>query len=125
MRLLLDTHALLWALDDPAALSAEARSAIEDGANEVFVSAASVWEIAIKRALGKLEMPDGLLEAMRAAALQPLPITVDHAWVAGMLPRHHNDPFDRMLVAQAAAEGLTVVTRDQTFVRYQVPALPA
>jgi PIN domain nuclease of toxin-antitoxin system len=125
VRLLLDTHVLLWSLGSPAQLRADARDAIEDGGNEVLVSAASAWEIAIKRALGRLEAPDDLPSAMEAAAFVPLSITIPHALAAGALPPHHRDPFDRMLVAQATLEELTVVTRDPHFARYGVPTLPA
>ncbi len=125
MNLLLDTHVVLWALAEPERLSAEARSAIEDGRDAVFVSAASAWEIGIKRALGKLMAPDQLVEALAAAGFQPLPITVEHATTAGALPPHHHDPFDRMLVAQAMMEGLTVVTRDRSFEPYGVTILKA
>ena len=112
MRLLLDTHALLWWLADDAALAQAARAAIADGGNEVFVSAASAWEIAIKHELGKLDVPQDLTEAIDSAAFTGLPITIEHARLAGALSPHHRDPFDRMLIAQAQAESLTIVTRD-------------
>lgn len=123
MRLLLDTHAVLWALGQPAELAQDTRAAIEDGKNEVLVSAASAWEVAIKRAAGKLESPDDLADAIKAAAFRPLAITVEHALAAGALPPHHSDPFDRMLVAQAVIEGLTIVTRDARLARYGVATL--
>lgn len=125
MRLLLDTHALLWALAEPRELATSARDAIEDGRNEVLVSAVSAWEIAIKRTLGRLDAPEELVGAMHEAAFAPLAITVEHALVAGVLPLHHRDPFDRMLVAQAIVEGLTIVTRDTRFSSYGVPLLQA
>jgi len=125
MRLLLDTHAVLWALGRPAELASDARVAIEDGENDVLVSAASAWEVAIKRAAGKLEAPDDFAGAIDAAAFRPLAITVEHASAAGTLPPHHADPFDRMLVAQAMIEGLTVVTRDARFAQYGVATLQA
>ncbi len=125
MNLLLDTHVLLWWLDDDPTLSPEVRAAIGDGANDVYVSSATAWEIAIKRALGKLEVPDNLEEALSAAALQELPISVAHAMETGGLPAHHSDPFDRMLVAQARLEGLTLVTRDANITKYSVPLLRA
>lgn len=124
MRLLLDTHALLWWLADDGRLSPPARDAIADGANLVAVSAASAWEISIKKALGKLQAPDDLPAAIDDCGLQPLPITLHHAALAGALPRHHDDPFDRMLVAQAMHEGLTVVTADPAFAAYGVAVLP-
>lgn len=120
--MLLDTHALLWWLAD-AELSDDARRTIADPANEVAVSAASVWEISIKRALGKLRTGDDLLEAIAASGFQPLGISLRHAEVAGALPPHHADPFDRMLVAQAREEGLVVISRDRVFDRYGVPLL--
>ena len=125
MRLLLDTHALLWSLAEPSRLSEEARAAIEDGRNDVFVSAASAWEIAIKRAGGTLEAPEDLTQQLDVAAFRPLAITLDHALAAGALPLHHRDPFDRMLAAQAALEGLTIVSRNGRLDAYGVPVLKA
>ncbi|MGH2500517.1 MAG: type II toxin-antitoxin system VapC family toxin [Candidatus Limnocylindria bacterium] len=125
MRLLLDTHAALWALANDPALSAEARSAVVAGENPVFVSAASAWEIGIKRALGRLVAPEDLRRALAAARFEPLAITVEHALAAAVLPGHHGDPFDRMLVAQAQAEELTIVTRDRAFAPYDVRVLRA
>lgn len=125
MRLLLDTHALLWWLADDGMLSPTAREAIADGANLIAVSAASAWEISIKRASGKLVTPDDLEAQIAANGFVALPITVGDGLKAGSLPRHHDDPFDRMLVAQAQAEGLTVVTRDARLARYDVDVLPA
>ncbi|MGH2454715.1 MAG: type II toxin-antitoxin system VapC family toxin [Candidatus Limnocylindria bacterium] len=124
MRLLLDAHVVLWWLADDPTLERAARDAIVDGDNWVAVSAATVWEIGIKRALGKLEAPDDLIGASEASHLEPLAITVGHADAAAVLPRHHDDPFDRMLVAQARIEGLTIVTRDPAIARYGVPVLP-
>jgi PIN domain nuclease of toxin-antitoxin system len=124
VRLLLDTHALLWWLADEG-LTAQARDAIADPANLVVVSAASAWEISIKKALGKLAAPDDLEQQMQAGGLTPLPISIAHGVAAGQLPRHHEDPFDRMLIAQAFAEGLTIMTRDKSFDDYGVALLPA
>jgi PIN domain nuclease of toxin-antitoxin system len=125
MRLLLDTSAVLLALSEPERLSALARNAIEDPVSVALVSAASVWEIAIKRALGKLEAPESIVEAIRDAGFETLDITPDHAERAGDLPPHHRDPFDRMLVAQALAEGCTLVTRDDALQVYEVEILRA
>lgn len=125
MRLLLDTHTLLWTLGDPASLASRARDAIEDEGNDVFVSAVSVWEIAIKRALGKLAAPDDLVAGIASQGFSPLHISWDHADLAGALPRHHADPFDRMLVAQAEVEGLTLVTRAARIPLYGVRTLTA
>ena len=119
MRLLLDTHVLLWLLSADDRLSAEGISAIES-ADEVLVSAASVWEIEIKRAKGLLESPDDLVDLIEAAGVQLLSMTAAHATLAGRLPRLHNDPFDRMLIAQAKTEGAVLVTADHAPVHYGV-----
>ncbi len=124
MRLLLDTHVLLWWLAD-SPLSDPAAEAIADTRNEVLVSAASAWEVSIKKALGKLTAPDDLVDELTSSGFTPLNITLLHGMAAGSLPRHHDDPFDRMLVAQATLEGLTVVTRDARFGEYDVPCLSA
>jgi PIN domain nuclease of toxin-antitoxin system len=124
VRLLLDTHALLWWLADEG-LTVPARDAIADPGNVVMVSAASAWEISIKKALGKLAAPDDLEHQVRASGFLPLPISLAHGVAAGRLDRFHEDPFDRMLIAQARAEGLTIVTRDKRFDEYGVPLLPA
>ena len=124
-RFLLDTHAVLWALAEPAKLSRPARTALEDARNEVFVSVVSGWEIAIKRALGKLEAPDDLEAVIRMQGFEPLLLTFHHGAQAGVLPPHHRDPFDRMLIAQAQAEGLILVTRDSNIPLYGVRTLAA
>jgi PIN domain nuclease of toxin-antitoxin system len=123
VQLLLDTHALLWWLDNHKALSMKSLAAIKDGGNTIFVSAATAWEISIKRALGKLRAPDALEEALEANRFLQLPISVHHALVAGDLPRQHDDPFDRMLVAQAQVENLIVITHDSQIGRYGIPIL--
>jgi PIN domain nuclease of toxin-antitoxin system len=123
VRLLLDTHAVLWALSQPDQLSAEARERVADPANTVAVSAVSAWEIAIKTAAGKLKFDVDLAQAMANTGFLPLPITIEHALVAGHLPPHHRDPFDRMLVAQAIMDGWTLVTRDSRLPVYGVPVL--
>lgn len=123
MKLLLDTHILLWWLaDDP--LPRPASDAIADGETVVAVSAASAWEIAIKKAAGRLEAPDDLLAAIDVNNFDAVPITAAHALAAGALPPHHTDPFDRMLIAQARAEGFAVVTVDRRFSDYDVELLP-
>ena len=124
MRLLLDTHALLWWLADEG-LNPEARDAIADPANLAVVSAASAWEISIKKALGILAAPDDLEQQLQTGGFAPLPISIAHSIAAGRLPHHHADPFDRMLIAQAFAEGLTIVTRDKHFNDYRVTLLAA
>ena len=125
MALLLDTSALLWWLGDDAKLGQSARSAIADPDNEVFVSAASAWEISVKRASGKLDAPFDIGDALERNYFVGLPIDVAHAIAAGDLPRHHKDPFDRMLVAQAQLENLTLVTSDPEIAKYEVELLTA
>lgn len=125
MRLLLDTYVLLWALADPERLDVAAAKAVRDGRNTVLVSAASIWEIAIKRAAVKLRAPSDLLDVVAAAGFGSLPITAGHAHVAGALEPHHRDPFDRMLVAQAQVESLMVVTRDERLAAYGIDILAA
>ena len=125
MRLLLDTHVLLWCLADDPTLPENVRNTVVDSSNSVFVSAVSGWEIAIKKALGKLEAPDDLPEAIALSRFEPMSITLAHAMKAGFLPRHHDDPFDRMLIAQSILEGCTLVTRDHRINAYGIPILPA
>jgi PIN domain nuclease of toxin-antitoxin system len=125
MRLLLDAHALLWWLADDPELDAGARALIADPDNEVFVSAATVWEIAIKRALGKLEAPPDLAGTLDELGFAEAPVTAADAERAGGLDPHHRDPFDRMLVAQAARLDAAVMTRDAIFARYGTETLPA
>lgn len=126
MNLLLDTHAFLWAVGNPSNLSSRARGAIEDGNNMVFVSAATAWEISIKRRLGKLELPEGdYLEEIRLNRFTPLDITTEHALAIEALPILHKDPFDRLLVAQAQLEKLTLITRDPKVMAYDVTTIAA
>jgi PIN domain nuclease of toxin-antitoxin system len=122
VNLLLDTHALLWWLADQE-MSAGAKAEIADPANLVAVSAASIGEMSIKAALGKLDIDRPLAPTVRAAGFELLAITAEHADRAGTLPLHHRDPFDRMLIAQAQAEGLVVATRDPAFDAYEVRTL--
>ncbi len=115
---------LLWWLSDDQHLGGEVRAVLADPESEVFVSAASVWEAAIKRALGKLRFDTaGLLATLASGGFQALPINAAHALAAAELARHHEDPFDRMLIAQAAAMGLTVVTHDRAFEAYGVAVM--
>jgi PIN domain nuclease of toxin-antitoxin system len=127
VRLLLDTHALLWWLGEPERLRPEAREAIAAPRALVYVSAASAWEIAIKLGLGKLVVPPDvrtwLPDALAATRFTPLPVTIEHALGVEQLPSHHADPFDRLLIAQALAEQLTLVTRDPSFRPYGAPLL--
>jgi len=120
MQLLLDTHILLWWLGDDPLLSVDHRRMIQDSRNACFISAASVWEISIKRSLGKLEIDDGYLEVARSQGFIELPIRWNHAEMVKTLPEHHRDPFDRMLVAQAVAEEMTLLTVDQNIRKYEV-----
>lgn len=124
MRLLLDTHTLLWWLADEP-LSDRSRRTIADPRTTVYVSAVSAWEISIKIALGKLEAPGDLEAQIERHRFRPLPVTIGHALRAGGLPPLHVDPFDRMLVAQAQLEEATIVTRDPALAGYGVPTLVA
>jgi len=125
LKLLLDTHALLWALLAPGRLSPTTADAIEDGANEVFVSVVSAWEIEIKRAKGKLPVAVPLSEALSEQRFRTLPVTLRDVLAVESLPRRHRDPFDRMLIAQAQLEGMTLVTSDREVRHYPVATLLA
>ena len=125
MNLLLDTCVLLWWFDDPDLLSKEASTAIKEPDNRIIVSVVSVWEIAIKEALGKLSSPDNLKEMIADAEFELMPIDYEHAWYVKDLPPHHKDPFDRLLVAQTTVENLMLVTRDSWLNAYNVPILEA
>ena len=120
---LLDTHILIWWLADDRQLKKIARSLIVDRNNLIFVSAASTWEIMIKKSLGKLEAPDNLAEILDENHFKILPITLQHTLVIGQLPKHHHDPFDRMLLAQAKSESLTLITADEKLTCYDVAHL--
>ena len=119
MRLLVDTPILLWALSDDRRLNSKDRNVLLE-AEETIVSAATIWEISIKRALGKLKLSENLLEHVKAAGYLPLSITWVHAEIAGALSPHHADPFDRLLIAQAQCERLTILTNDSIFHNYKV-----
>lgn len=126
MKLLLDTHVYLWWLRDDRRLAAAARDSIADADSIVYVSAATIWEAGIKIALGRLDVGRAdLVEEIDANQFQHLPITAKHASIASLLPRHHDDPFDRMLVAQARSEGLILVSRDTRLEPYDVALLRA
>ena len=124
-RLLLDTHVLLWWLEGGERLSRRALEAIAGADTEVNVSPASVWEASIKHAKGQLQIPSDLTNWVRKERFVELPILLEHGELAGVLPPHHSDPFDRILIAQARIEGLTIVTRDRAFEAYDVPLLIA
>ena len=127
MRALLDTHTFLWWITDRPQLSARVREIIGDGGNELFLSAASGWEIAIKAQLGKLELPDDLgrfiIEQLALNAFTSLPIQMDHALRVYTLPRHHRDPFDRILVAQCQLENMPILSADPQIAQYPVKVL--
>lgn len=124
MNLLLDTHTVLWFVAGVAELRAEARGAIE-AADRTYVSSASIWELAVKHARGRLVAPDDLPGRLHDLGFVELALGWEHARIAGELPMHHRDPFDRMLVAQAIVERLTIVTRDDMIGKYGVPVIAA
>lgn len=125
LRLLLDTHVFLWWCAGSKQLNNDIRNVILDPNNEIFISAASGYEIAIKRALGKLETMDDLNTQVEKEGFAHLPVTFFHAEQAGKLPLHHRDPFDRILIAQAQAEGLVLVSRDASFHHYGIHTMTA
>jgi PIN domain nuclease of toxin-antitoxin system len=122
MSLLLDTHVVLWWLTDDPTLSAAIKERL-DHEPDVYISPATIWEVAIKQSLGKLEKPTDLPERIRDSGFRHLTITAEHGIVAGRLPLIHRDPFDRMLIAQAKVEHLTLVTRDAHIQKYDVSVL--
>lgn len=124
-RILVDTHVLVWWLLDHPRLGKKSKSLLANPANEVYVSAASVWEISIKREKGLLDLPEEVFEAIDESGFVPLPIGLFHGQQAGMLPKIHADPFDRMLVAQAQAEGLELMTVDANIFKYGIRVLDA
>jgi PIN domain nuclease of toxin-antitoxin system len=123
-RLLLDTEALIWWDANDPRLGGNARAAIQN-ASDVYVSAASAWEIAIKVALGKLRTRRRASDAIADALFQELPVTVEHAEAVSALPAHHTDPFDRLIIAAAGVEGLTIVSSDRQFAPYGLPLIDA
>jgi PIN domain nuclease of toxin-antitoxin system len=126
VRLLVDTHVILWGYSEPTRVSRAALAAITSRQNECFVSLASLWEIALKARKGQLSPPDDLPEQIRAnPQLRLLSITAEHAWGVRKLPRLHGDPFDQMLISQALCERLTLVTHDRLMANYGVPVLEA
>jgi len=124
VRILIDTHCLLWALARPEALNVDAAALLSNVKTEVIVSAASIWEIAIKSALGKLRVSltngDSLFDIIDRQSLTPLPILHSHARRVASLPLHHGDPFDRLLIAQAQIESVPIMTADDQFLRYEI-----
>jgi PIN domain nuclease of toxin-antitoxin system len=123
VKLLLDTHAALWWLAGDERFGPEAAAAVAERGNDVLLSAAVVWEVAIKRSLGKLRAPSGFAETLLGAGVRELPVSAAHAAAVEQLPWHHRDPFDRMLLAQATVENATLVSRDDQLARYGVPVL--
>jgi len=127
LKVLVDTHCWLWALARPEALNTEAAALLSDGETEVVFSAASVWEIAIKSALGKLRVStidnDSLFDIIEQQPVTRLPILHSHARHVASLPQHHGDPFDRLLIAQAQLENLPIVTADDQFLRYEIEVI--
>jgi PIN domain nuclease of toxin-antitoxin system len=120
LNLILDTHAAIWFLSADARLSETAGRHLRDGANRVLLSAVVVWEVALKRSLGKLKAPDNLAPALLGAGAHALPVTIEHAVAVEGLPWHHRDPFDRMLIAQASLESAAIVSRDEALRAYGV-----
>jgi PIN domain nuclease of toxin-antitoxin system len=123
VRLLLDSHIVLWWDAELSKLSDDQREAIADPNNQIFVSAVTVWELGIKRSSGKVVLGESIRLLARRLGFNELPITMEHSELAASLPLHHKDPFDRMLVAQATVEGLTLVTTDDVLRRYGVACL--
>ncbi len=125
MRILLDTNALIWAFSNPERLSNYAAEKIRDRSNEVLVSVVSIWEIGVKRAKRRLDMPGDLEEMIAEKEFTALPLALRHSLAVESLPPHHHDPFVRMLVAQAQVEGLILVTSDREMHNYPISVLPA
>ena len=125
MRLLLDTCVVLWWLSSPGKINKDTRAAIAAPESDVFVSAAAIWEMSIKRALGRLTMPDNILEVLAQQRMETLPITAAHAVEVYSLEAIHQDPFDRMQIAQARCEDMVLVTRDERIRQYRIQTLMA
>lgn len=123
MKLLLDTHVVLWLGDATAVIPAGVREAVGVADGEILLSAVVIWEVAIKSALGKLKAPDDFPRRVTEYGFVPLPVAAEHAWGVRALPPRHGDPFDRLLIAQARAEGATLVSADAVMRRYDVPVL--
>jgi PIN domain nuclease of toxin-antitoxin system len=123
VRLLIDTHVLLWADQRPRRIAPTLRAAMRDEANEIVISAATIWEIAVKRAIGKLRFDRPIVAAVLALGFEILPVAGAHAEHAGGLPPHHSDPFDRLIIAQAQLEGMVLGTQDRRMRPYRVAML--
>jgi len=129
VNLLLDTHALVWWIENNRRLGKRARATIQNDASTVWISAATIWEISIKAAIGRLDVQSAFERALPAemerSGFREMPVAFAHAYAVRHLPLHHADPFDRMLIAQAQCEGLTLLTADSQFAAYSVPILDA
>jgi PIN domain nuclease of toxin-antitoxin system len=123
VKILVDTHILLWWLQDDPKLSTRGKRELGDGENELYISCVSLWEMSIKRALGKLHVPDILMQVVANNNIGIIPVDVEHVASFANVPPLHSDPFDRMLVAQAITEGLTIMTHDKQITNYSVPCL--
>jgi PIN domain nuclease of toxin-antitoxin system len=121
LKVLLDTHAALWWLGDDERLGSTSAALLDDASNDVLLSAAVVWEVAIKRSLGKLKAPDGFASTLIGAGASALPVTIAHAEAVELLEWHHRDPFDRMLIVQAAVEQAVLISNNQALLPYGVP----
>jgi PIN domain nuclease of toxin-antitoxin system len=125
VKYLLDTHVIIWWLDDPDRLSKKARDVLVDARNVIFISAASIWEIGLKVRRGKLTVPDNYVDYLREDGFAFLDITMEHSLSAPQLPLHHEDPFDRLLVAQAHLEDSVFISRNEQIAKYDVVSLEA
>jgi PIN domain nuclease of toxin-antitoxin system len=129
VRLLLDTHVFLWLESEPERINVPTRAIVEDADNELYLSAVSAWEIVIKHALGKLHLPSDPViyvpSRVARSGLGQLDVSTEHALAVGALPSHHDDPFDRLLIAQAEIEGMTLVTADERMLRYPIRTIRA
>lgn len=123
MKFLLDTHTLLWALADDKRLSPEAKSTIASEENAIFVSIATLWELKIKESLGKIKLPKNFYREIQPSGYELLNIHINHIEKLGKLPKHHRDPFDRMLISQSIVEELTLITQDQEIKKYKIKTL--
>jgi PIN domain nuclease of toxin-antitoxin system len=123
VKYLLDTHVLLWWLDNQSPLKPAVRQCIDDPHHDIRISAASIWEIGIKKAIGQLTAPEDLLEILDKNRMTVIPVTAEHGYAVRSLPRLHGDPFDRMLVMQAILEGLTIMTHDKHMAAYSVSCM--
>ncbi len=120
---LLDTHAVLWWFEDPTLLTSQAQSIIEEPDNIILISSVVTWEIVIKKSLGKLQVPDRIFSLIKNGPFSELPVTIKHTEVLGDLPDYHSGPFDRLLIAQARAEDVPLLTRDPMINKYHLECI--